>query len=390
MFKKATRIKEINSENFDQAVVFTKKLRKKVVSHLRIRAIALPIGCISFLAMALFLTFGWIGATFSIYGDFISAKLPFITNLWADFFAIIEGITTAWYLQTLICFGVLFAVPFLVFSVVVAIINMLTIVPFPSKSGSHKEQVNALHEYCRQIRCSMTQDWRFHAVWSRIVTFSILVTLIAYEIYALVDGYDGTLNFVYLSIPLYFVYGLLINLFLRLTWICYRDKNEDYYSLSSSRFTYFMIVITEYKEKFEAHNKKDPKTLLIENYKKYGHGEYVQKFVKDFDKRLKNRKYEPGDYTTYDDLWEESKWLYEINHPDAKKYEAIVCYCAHTDYQCSKYEQERAFKRFCELGMSYKLADGYCRNYFVHHEETPVNPDPTGIRDGVHVDGRGI
>lgn len=389
MFKKETRIKEINSENFDRAVVFTKKLRKKVVSHLRIRAIALPIGCISFLVMALFLTFGWVSATFSVYGDFISAKIPFITNLWADFFAIIEGITTEWYWQTLICLGALFAVPYLAFFLVAMIIRVLTIVPSPSKSGSHKEQVDALHKYCAEIRCSATQDWRVHAIWARIATILILVVLIAYEIFAIIKG-DGTLTFVYLALPLYFVYSLLIRAFIWLASRFYNDKNEDYYSLSSSRFTYFMIVITEYKEKLEAHNKKDPKTLLIENYQKYGHNEYVQKFVKDFDKRLKERKDKRGDYISYSDLWEESKWLYEINHPDAKKYEAIVCYCAYKDYKCSKYEQETAFKRFCELGMSYKLADGYCRNYFIHHEETPSNPDPLGIGDGVHVDGRGI
>ena len=389
MFKKTTRIKEINSANFDQAVIYTKKLRERIISHIRIRSIALPIGCVLFFVTSLFITFGFVSSTFSVYNAFFTEKAPFVIELWTGFITIIDRIADTWYWQTLICIGILFIVPFVSFLLVATIIRLLTSAPSPALSGSHKEQVDALHEYCRQIRCSTKQDWKLHAVWARLVTFSFLAVLVAYEICAIIDG-DGTMTFVWLSVPLYFLYGLFINLFLRLTWICYRDKNEDYYSISSSRYTHFMLVITQYKEKLEAPYKKDPKTILLENYRQYGHNDYIKEFVADFDKRLKVRKDKRGDYISYTDLWDEAKWLYEINHPEAKKYEAIVCYCAHTDYKCSKYEQEIAFKRFCELGMSYKLADGYCRNYFMYTEPEVPNPDPLGMGDGVPVDGRGI
>lgn len=151
-------------------------------------------------------------------------------------------------------------------------------------------------------------------------------------------------------------------------------------------------IENELKNIREELRKVDIRCKLLENYHSKGDNAYVKRFISSLDERLKERQFARGDHNTYADLWEEARWLNEINHPKADKYEAIACWCSYKEFRAPKEEKERAFKRALELHTSCDIAKGYCKSYYVYQEPTSsnTNKDPMGYGDGVPVDGTGM
>lgn len=212
MGKKVTEVKKINSNNFLQAVEYTKEINRKVTCHLRTRAIALPIGCALFLFFALIFTFGFIGTAAEPYSKVIAKEFPFIPELWGTIMSFLDNISTAWYFKALGCIVLLYLIPFAVSSVLALLIKLFTRVKSPSLEGDRVKQVNSLYEYCSNIPCAKKQDWRFNNICCRITTVCFVLMLVSFEIYAFTQV-ETYLLFVYLSIPLYLVFNLMCKLF---------------------------------------------------------------------------------------------------------------------------------------------------------------------------------
>jgi len=249
MSKKVSEVKKINSGNFMQAVAYTKEINRKVRCHLRVRGIATTIGCALFLFLSLVLTFGFLSAVDASYSTVIAQKLPFVSEWWKDITIFLNGITTEWYLQILICLGFLYLIPFIASSVIAVLIIVFTKVKDPSMEGDHVKQVNSLYDYCCKIPCPKKQDWRFNAICTRIITIFFVLTLIAYEIYALVTA-DGFLIILYFSIPIYFVYGLLCKLFI-LTLKPYYIEGYYVNTSAGSDAILYSYTISEYRKKVD-------------------------------------------------------------------------------------------------------------------------------------------
>lgn len=246
MREKIGEVKYINEQNFSKAVEYAREFNRQTTYHLRIRNIALPIGCILFAIVSAFLILGVLGACVEPYNVFIPKELPFISQLWSDVMKFCNVIASEWYWHLLFCLAILFAVPFAVSSIIAVLIRLLTKSPTISMGGDHLQQVNHLYKYCCEIPCTKKQNWSVNAVWCRISAFCFVFLLVAYEIYALVKG-DSSMLFVYFCVPLYFLFNLATKLFV-LTIKHYYKKAYIDTLLEYVPYTY---VVSEYRAKID-------------------------------------------------------------------------------------------------------------------------------------------
>lgn len=248
MSKKVSEVKKITAKNFFQAVDYTVDINRKVTCHLRTRSIALPIGCTLFLLLSAVLTFGYISDV-DIYGAVITEKIPFVSNLWDKIVSLLNNISTVWYWKTLICLVLLYLIPFAVSSVLAVLIRLFTKVKTPSMDGDHVKQVNSLYEYCSKIPCAKKHDWKFNVICCRITAICFVLMLLSFEVYAFTQV-EIYLLFVYLAIPLYFVFNLMCKLFALMLKPYYIAR---YYVNTSvgSREVNYIYIISEYRKKVD-------------------------------------------------------------------------------------------------------------------------------------------
>ncbi len=246
MSKKLTEIRPINTKNFPEAVQYAKEFNLLTTRHLRIRAIALPIGCISFLLLSLFFTFGFLTAEISPFNTFIPEKLPFISKFWGEFMGWCDDISSNWYIKAIICILLLYLIPFAITSLLALSVKLLTRVPKPSLNGDHVNQVNQLYEYCLKIPCSKKQNRKINTVWCRVIAACFTLLLVACEIYVNIST-NSMMLFLYLAIPIYFLFGLITRLFV-LSVKHYYSKAYIDTLLENVPYTY---VVSEYRAKVD-------------------------------------------------------------------------------------------------------------------------------------------
>lgn len=247
MSKKLTEIKPVNSKNFPEAVQYAKELNRLITSHLRIRTIALPIGCISFMLLSALFTLGFFGAEVSHYKAFIPEKLTFISDFWGKLMSFCNELTTAWYFKAVFIIALLFLVSFAITSLLAVLVNLLTRVKAPALEGDHVKQVNQLYEYCKKIPCTKKSSQRVNAVWCRITALGLVLILLACDIYALAVYENPIILFFWLAIPIYFLFNLITRLF-TLSVKHYYSKAYIDTLLENVPYTY---VVGEYRKKVD-------------------------------------------------------------------------------------------------------------------------------------------
>ncbi len=242
MREKVGEVKNINQQNFLKAVDYAREFNRETTCNLRIRNIALPTGCISFLILSLLFTLGVFGSEIKTYNVFIPKELPFISQFWSDVMRFCNAIASEWYWHLLICLTILFAIPFAVSSIIAVLIRLLTKAPAIPMDGEHLQQVHRLYEYCCKIPCTKKQNWAVNTVWCRITAVCFALLLVAYEIYARIKG-ESIMLFIFLAIPIYFLYNLVMKLFVLTIKHYYKRAYID----TLLEFVPYTYVVSQYR-----------------------------------------------------------------------------------------------------------------------------------------------
>ena len=246
MRENINQVKYINQQNFPKAVEYAVEFNRQTTCNLRIRNVVLPIGCILFSIISSLFILGVLGTNIGPYNTFIPKELPLITALWAGVMDLLGMANSQWYWQTLVCLALIFVIPFAISSIAVVLIKLLTKVPIPSNKGNHLRQVNNLYEYCCKIPCTKKQNWQVNTVWCRISALCFVLLLVSYEIYALVKG-DSNFLFIYLCIPIYFLFNSIAKLFVLTIKHYYKKAYID----TLLEFVPYTYVVSQYRAKID-------------------------------------------------------------------------------------------------------------------------------------------